>query len=47
MEAGFGPAVFLARNPDFVPLALLHNLKHNRVLHERVVVLHVCVEEVS
>jgi len=29
-------AVFLTGNPDFVPGALLHNLKHNKVLHERV-----------
>jgi KUP system potassium uptake protein len=31
-----GMAVFLTGNPDFVPTALLHNLKHNKVLHERV-----------
>jgi KUP system potassium uptake protein len=31
-----GMAVFLTGNPDFVPGALLHNLKHNKVLHERV-----------
>ncbi len=31
-----GIAVFLTGNPDFVPTALLHNLKHNKVLHERV-----------
>jgi KUP system potassium uptake protein len=31
-----GIAVFLTGNPDFVPNALLHNLKHNKVLHERV-----------
>ncbi len=31
-----GLAVFLTGNPDFVPAALLHNLKHNKVLHERV-----------
>ncbi len=31
-----GLAVFLTGNPDFVPSALLHNLKHNKVLHERV-----------
>ncbi len=30
-------AVFLTANPDYVPGALLHNLKHNKVLHERVV----------
>ena len=32
-----GIAVFLTGNPDYVPGALLHNLKHNKVLHERVV----------
>ena len=31
-----GLAVFLTGNPDYVPNALLHNLKHNKVLHERV-----------
>ena len=31
-----GMAVFLTGNPDYVPTALLHNLKHNKVLHERV-----------
>jgi len=31
-----GTAVFLTGNPDYVPAALLHNLKHNKVLHERV-----------
>ena len=31
-----GIAVFLTGNPDYVPAALLHNLKHNKVLHENV-----------
>ena len=31
-----GLAVFLTGNPEYVPAALLHNLKHNKVLHERV-----------
>ncbi len=31
-----GIAIFLTGNPDYVPAALLHNLKHNKVLHERV-----------
>ncbi len=31
-----GMAIFLTSNPDFVPAALLHNLKHNKVLHEKV-----------
>jgi len=36
-------AVFLTSTPDFVPHALLHNLKHNGVLHERIVICHVKV----
>ncbi len=31
-----GMAVFLTGNPEFVPASLLHNLKHNKVLHEKV-----------
>jgi KUP system potassium uptake protein len=34
-----GTAVFLTANPEGVPNALLHNLKHNKVLHERNVIL--------
>ena len=34
-----GTAVFLTPEPDQVPHALLHNLKHNQVLHQYVVVL--------
>jgi KUP system potassium uptake protein len=34
-----GTAVFLTSDPDFAPTALLHNLKHNKVLHESNVVL--------
>ena len=36
-----GTAVFLTADPDYVPHALLHNLKHNQVLHQRVVILRV------
>jgi KUP system potassium uptake protein len=32
-----GTAVFMFRDPKGTPTALLHNLKHNKVLHERVV----------
>src|SRR3546814_10870632 len=32
-------AVFMSASPDGVPPALLHNLKHNQVLHERVLIL--------
>jgi KUP system potassium uptake protein len=41
-----GTAVFLSASPDAIPSALLHNLKHNQVLHERVLILTVKVEEV-
>jgi KUP system potassium uptake protein len=41
-----GTAVFLGPRGDVVPGALLHNLKHNRVLHERVVLAHVVVENI-
>jgi KUP system potassium uptake protein len=34
-----GTAVFLTSEPDFTPTALLHNLKHNKVLHEHNVIL--------
>lgn len=40
-----GVAVFMAGNSKGTPLALLHNLKHNKVLHEQVVVLTVITEE--
>jgi KUP system potassium uptake protein len=36
-----GTAIFLTSDPDAVPHALLHNLKHNQVLHQRVVILRV------
>ena len=36
-----GTAVFLTADPAVVPHALMHNLKHNKVLHERNVFLHV------
>ncbi|MEP7011506.1 MAG: potassium transporter Kup [Acidobacteriota bacterium] len=34
-------AVFMARDPEGVPSALLHNLKHNGVLHDRILLLNV------
>ncbi len=34
-----GTAVFLTSDPEYVPTALLHNLKHNKVLHQQNVVL--------
>ncbi|MBX7201254.1 MAG: potassium transporter Kup [Rhodospirillaceae bacterium] len=41
-----GTSVFLSGAIAGVPHALLHNLKHNRVVHERVVFLTVVIEEV-
>jgi KUP system potassium uptake protein len=41
-----GTAVFLTNTPGRVPHALLHNLKHNKVLHERVVLLTVKSREI-
>ncbi|GAB6841302.1 KUP system potassium uptake protein [Methylorubrum rhodinum] len=34
-----GTAVFLTSDPDIAPAALLHNMKHNKVIHEKNVVL--------
>jgi KUP system potassium uptake protein len=41
-----GTAVFLTTATEGVPHALLHNLNHNKVLHERIVLLTVTTEEV-
>jgi len=41
-----GMGVFMTTNPDGVPRAMLHNLLHNKVLHEKVVLLNVSVEDV-
>ncbi|UCH52622.1 MAG: KUP/HAK/KT family potassium transporter, partial [Pseudomonadota bacterium] len=41
-----GTAVFLTTSRDVVPPALLHNLKHNKVLHERVIVMTVVFEDI-
>ncbi len=40
-----GTAVFLTANHDLAPLALMHNLKHNKVLHEHNVILTVRTAE--
>jgi len=40
-----GNAVFMTQNPQGVPNALLHNLKHNKVLHEKVILLTVKVKD--
>ena len=41
-----GTAVFMTSSATGVPHALLHNLKHNKVLHERVILLTVRIEDV-
>ena len=41
-----GIAAFMYSNPHGVPPALLHNLKHNRVLHETVIILTVETQEI-
>ena len=41
-----GTAIYMSGNRSGTPLALLHNLKHNKVVHEQVVLLTVRTEEV-
>ena len=41
-----GIAVFMTGQADFVPAALLHNLKHNKVLHQRVLFVTVLNEDI-
>jgi KUP system potassium uptake protein len=41
-----GTAIFMASAASGVPSALLHNIKHNRILHERVIILTVQIEDV-
>ncbi len=41
-----GTAVFLTGDPAGTPLALLHNIKHNKVVHERTVLLTLLTEDV-
>ncbi|MCF8478076.1 MAG: potassium transporter Kup [Pseudolabrys sp.] len=40
-----GTAVFLTSDPDFAPTAMLHNLKHNKVLHEDNVILTIVIAD--
>ena len=40
-----GTAIFMSSSDDGVPSALLHNIKHNKVLHERVIVLTVKIAD--
>jgi KUP system potassium uptake protein len=41
-----GTAVFMTSNPGGVPPVLLHHLKHNKVLHDRVVLVSLLTEEI-
>ena len=41
-----GTAIFMTSNPDMVPHALLHNLKHNKVLHDQTVFLTIVPHDV-
>ena len=41
-----GTAVFFSANTQVVPVTLLHNLKHNKVMHERVIFLTMTTEDV-
>ncbi len=41
-----GTAIFMASTNKGVPSALLHNIKHNKVLHERVVILTISIQDV-
>lgn len=41
-----GQAVFLTGNPNIVPHAMLHNIKHNKVLHERNIMVTVITRDV-
>ena len=40
-----GTAYFMSGNPGSTPHALLHNLRHNKVLHERIVILNIQIDE--
>ena len=41
-----GTAVFMTGQPDGVPYTLLYNLRHNQVLHERIIFLTVVMQEI-
>jgi KUP system potassium uptake protein len=41
-----GQAVYLTANPDVIPIAMLHNLRHNKVLHSEVALFHFSTERV-
>jgi KUP system potassium uptake protein len=42
-----GTAMFMSRSSEGVPTTLLHNIKHNKIVHQRVVILTIIVEETS
>jgi len=41
-----GTGIFMTTQPDGVPRAMLHNLLHNKVLHERVILLNVVMQDI-
>jgi KUP system potassium uptake protein len=41
-----GVGLFMTANPEGTPIALLHNLKHNKVIHERNIILTIVTDEV-
>ncbi len=41
-----GTALFMTANPEGTPIALLHNLKHNKILHSRNLILTILTDEV-
>ncbi|MFY0562657.1 potassium transporter Kup [Archangium lansingense] len=41
-----GTAIFMTGNPEIAPSAMLHNLKHNKVLHEQTLLLTITTEDV-
>ncbi len=41
-----GTAVFMTSSPEMVPPVLLHHLKHNKVLHERVLLVSILTEDI-
>ncbi|MFM9969726.1 MAG: KUP/HAK/KT family potassium transporter [Burkholderiales bacterium] len=41
-----GTAIYLSPDPEAIPTTLLHNLKHNKILHDRVIFLHIADADV-
>jgi KUP system potassium uptake protein len=42
-----GTAIFMSRQPSGIPTSLLHNLKHNKIAHEKLILLTVALDEVA